>query len=67
MSTVEKPPAGTMTDLDYAIHLMMTGQKDPEFAAKVQAESAKITEAIRSKHGILNVAVDLIRESRDEE
>ena len=57
----------TMTDLDYAIHLMMTGQKDPEFAARVQAKGAKITEEIRRKHGILNVAVDLIRESRDEE
>jgi hypothetical protein len=45
----------------------MTGKKDPEFAARVQAETEKITEAIRRKHGILNIAVDLIREARDEE
>jgi hypothetical protein len=55
-----------MTDLEYAIHLIVTGQKDPEFAARVQAETANITERIEKKHGVLNVAVDLIREARDD-
>jgi hypothetical protein len=63
-ANVKSPP---MTDLDYAIQLMMTGQRDPEFAARVQAQGAKITEEIRRKHGTLNVANDLIRESRYEE
>jgi hypothetical protein len=65
MSTAEKRPA-RMTDLEYAIHLMATGQSDPEFAARVQAETAKITEDVRRKHGVLNVAVDLLRETRAE-
>ena len=56
----------TRTDLEYAIHRIMTGQKDPAFAARVQAETEKITEDIPRKHGILNMAVDLIREARDE-
>jgi len=59
--------SGTLTDLDYAIQLIMTGKKDPEFAARVQAETEKITEEIRRKHGVVNIAVDLIREARDEE
>jgi len=59
--------SSTVTDLDYAIQLIMTGKKDPEFAARVQAETEKITEEIRRKHGVVNIAVDLIREARDEE
>jgi hypothetical protein len=59
-------PSATLTDLEYAIHVIMTGQKDPEFAARVQTETEKITEEIRRKYGVLNIAVDLIRETRDE-
>jgi hypothetical protein len=65
MGTVEKPSAA-LTDLDHAIKLIMTGEQDPEFAARVQAETEKITEEIYKKHGVLNVAVELIREARDE-
>lgn len=65
MSTAEKSSA-TLTDLDYAIQLIVTGKKDPEFTARVQAETEKITEDIKRKHGVLNIAVDLIREARDE-
>jgi hypothetical protein len=65
MATAEKPSA-TLTDLEYAIQLIMTGNKDPEFTARVQAETEKVTEEIRRKHGVVNIAVDLIREARDE-
>lgn len=65
MATAEKSSA-TLTDLEYAIQLIMTGKKDPEFTARVQADTEKITEEIQRKHGILNIAVDLIREARDE-
>ena len=65
MATAEKSSA-TLTDLEYAIQLIMTGKKDLEFTARVQAETEKITEEIRRKHGVLNIAVDLIREARDE-
>jgi hypothetical protein len=66
MAEAEKSSAA-LTDLDYAIQLIMTGKRDPEFTAKVQAKTAKITEEIERKHGLLNIAVDLIREVRDEE
>ena len=45
----------------------MTGKKDPEFEARVHAEAEEIREKIFQQHGLLNVAVDLIREGRDEE
>jgi hypothetical protein len=70
MKTVETSsaiPPEVMADLEHAVQLAMTGKKDPEFEARIQAESEKITEEIRRKHGVLNIAVDLIRESRDEE
>ena len=66
MATVEKPLA-TLTDLEYAIQLIMTGNQDPAFAARVQAETEQITEEIHRKHGVLNIAVDLIRDARDQE
>ena len=65
MAAVDKPSA-TLTDLEYAIQLIMTGEQDPEFTARVQAETEKITEEIYRKHGVLNIAVDLIRDARDD-
>jgi hypothetical protein len=59
-------PSATLTDLEYAIQLILTGKKDPEFATRVQAETKKITEEIERQHGVLDFAVDLIRETRDE-
>jgi hypothetical protein len=59
-------PPEVMADLDYAIQLIMTGKRDPEFEARVRAESEKIAEEVRGRHGLLNIAVDLIREARDE-
>ena len=65
MATTDKSSAALM-GLEYAIQLIMTGKKDPGFTAIVQAETEKITEEIRREYGVLNIAVDLIRESRDE-
>ncbi len=62
MANIDNEPS-TLTDLDYAIQLVMTGKQDPEFAARVQAETEKITEEIRRNHGVVNIAVDLIREA----
>jgi hypothetical protein len=66
MATTNEP-AVALTDLEYAIQLILTGRKDHDFAARVQAETKKITDEIEAKHGILNIAVELIRETRDEE
>jgi hypothetical protein len=68
MSTVSKGPTTSpgSADLEHAIQLLLTGSKDPAFEARIESESDRITEEIRRKHGVLNVAVELIRESRDE-
>ncbi len=65
MIETENPPAG-LTDLEYAIQLIILGRKDPAFAARIQAETAKITDEIQRKHGVLDVAVDFIRDVRDD-
>lgn len=40
---------------------------DPLIARRVQMRSERIRERVFREHGYLNVAVDLIREGRDEE
>jgi predicted anti-sigma-YlaC factor YlaD len=39
---------------------------DPEVSKRVRERAEKIREEILRTHGVLNVAVDLIREARDE-
>lgn len=39
---------------------------DPEVVKRVHERAEKIRERIRREHGVLNAAVDLIRETRDE-
>jgi hypothetical protein len=46
----------------------MTGKPlDPEIADRVRARSEHATEELRRKFGTVNLAVDLIREVRDQE
>ena len=47
-------------------HMASRRPLDPELYRRIKAEGAKITESIRRKHGVQNIAVELIRESRDE-
>jgi hypothetical protein len=59
MKTVETSsatPPEVIADLEHAVQLAMTAKKDPEFEARMQAESEKITEEIWRKHGVLNIA-----------
>lgn len=39
---------------------------DPELIRRVEARAEKATEEIYARHGLLDVAVDLVREVRDE-
>ena len=69
MSTTEKTivPYDALADLEYALSVQTTGQRDPEFEKRLGEQTAKIRQEILAQHGVLNVAVDLIREGRDEE
>ena len=55
-------------DLQVVIDHLTTGQPlDAETARRIRERSERATQEIRDKHGVLDVAVDLIREIRDEE
>jgi hypothetical protein len=69
MKTIEIPviPSDALADLEHALHLQTTGQRDLAFEQRIGAQTEKIRQEILAEHGVLNVAVDLIREGRDEE
>jgi hypothetical protein len=69
MKSVQNSAVATeaLADLEYALHLQATGQRDVEFEKRIAAQTEKIRQETLAKHGVLNVAVDLIREGHDEE
>jgi hypothetical protein len=69
MKTIETDTASAeaIADLEYALKLLEDGKRDLDFEKKMRAKGDKIRREILVEHGILNVAVDLIREGRDEE
>jgi len=69
MKTIENPlvPSDALADLEHALHLQTTGQRDPAFEKRIGEQTEKIRQEMLAEHGVLNVAVDLIREGRDEE
>jgi hypothetical protein len=69
MRTIENSliPPDALADLEHAFHLQATGQRDPGFEKRIGEQTEKIRQEILAEHGVLNVAVDLIREGRDEE
>jgi hypothetical protein len=55
-------------DAQAAIEHAMTGMPlDPEIACRVRARSEHATAELRRTHGTVSLAVDLIREVRDQE
>lgn len=69
METLESSEASTqvLADLEYALLLSSSGKRDATFEARIEAQTEKIRQEMLAKHGLLDVAVDLIREGRDEE
>ncbi len=47
-------------------HMLHKTPLDPQVYKRVQERAARITEELRKKHGTLNIAVELIREAREE-
>jgi hypothetical protein len=71
MARSETKTAGTdpqvLADLDAVMNRIATGKPlDPESSRRIRARAERITEAIRQKHGELDIALQLIRETRDE-
>ena len=70
MAIIEVPFASLQEDVDSlqeAIDRAVKGIRDPEAARKACEEMDRAREGMRLKFGERNLAVDLIRESRDEE
>jgi hypothetical protein len=65
-ATTGHPPT-IEADAQAVIEQVMSGKPvDPDAARRVHARAQQIRREILEKHGVLNVAVDLIRETRDE-
>jgi hypothetical protein len=59
-------PAEILADLEEAARYAATGVGNPEALRRVAAQAARIREEIRQQHGVLEVAVALVRETRAE-
>jgi hypothetical protein len=57
------------SDLEAVCRLIAAGKKvtDPDLLKRIRQRSEQVTRAVFERHGILNIAADLIREGRDEE
>ena len=60
-------PPEVLADLQDAINDLMRGVRDPEKMRLACERMDRMRKELRQRVGILNVAVDLIREGRDEE
>jgi hypothetical protein len=72
MATVETPsaiPADEMADMEEVCRLISEGKQvtDPALLKRIYERSEEVQRQIREKHGVVEWAVDLIREARDEE
>jgi hypothetical protein len=62
METTEKT-----TDKDALLEHIITGKPlDPEVRRRIRERGERITEQLRQTYGVMDIAVDLIRETRDE-
>ncbi len=53
-------------ELEEAIRFATTGKADPKVLGHIAEESSRIREALRRKYGETDLAVPLIRETREE-
>jgi len=69
MKTKEEPLISDEgADAQAVVEHAMTGKPlDPEIARRVRERSERATETLRRTYETLNIAVDLIRELRDQE
>jgi hypothetical protein len=72
MATIEKNDPGVippdiLADMKEATRQAAAGGvKDPELLRRIAERSEQVRQEILRKHGVLNVAVDFVREAREE-
>jgi hypothetical protein len=72
MASVEQPsdiPPEAMADMEEVCRLIAQGMRvtDPALRKRISDRSEQVWRVMLEKHGMTNIAVDLIREVRDEE
>jgi hypothetical protein len=67
MTTIDEP--SPQSDLEEVCRLIAKGERvtDPELLRRIRERSEQATREVFEKHGLLDIAVDLIRQGRDEE
>ena len=65
MSTETIPTNDTMARMKKTADKAAKGIRDPQAAKRAAESMDRISEEIRCKQGVLNIAVPFIRESRD--
>jgi hypothetical protein len=71
MAAVEIPraiPADEMADMEEVCRLISEGKPvtDPALLRRIHDRAEQVRHAMLEKHGVTNIAVELIREARDE-
>jgi len=67
MDAIKNIPTETDADMKAIIDHLITGKPlDPELVRRVREQGERITAEIYQKHGLLDIAVPLIREIRGE-
>lgn len=64
---MEAEVQGTDRDLEEFLQLMSSGRKDEEVLARARARADEICKQMGAKYGHRKIAVDLVREARDEQ
>jgi glutathione synthase/RimK-type ligase-like ATP-grasp enzyme len=69
MKTIDTPPASEQADKEEVLRVLAEGKRvtDPELRNRIHERAEKVREQVRTQHGLLDVAVDIIREGRDED
>ena len=66
LAQVSSLPADVAADNQAVLDHVLTGARlDPEVVRRVHERALKIRQEILQQHGVVNVAVDLVRETRD--
>jgi hypothetical protein len=65
MSIEQTIPAELLLDLEQVLGRAMTGIRDPEEMRKAREEMNRMREETRQRIGIVNIAVDLVRDARN--
>ncbi len=60
-------PVAVDPDLQRLVELMVAGKSDPALLSRIRQAAEAARRDIQGKHGVRNIAVELVRKARDGE